>query len=97
MKKSKNRYERILKTRRIMAMIGIIIIVLLYVYFFFLAFSDSPNTMPALFAAFAATIIVPVIMYAMGMLDKNMSDYSNDVDAEHKDENASQQNDKAAD
>jgi O-antigen/teichoic acid export membrane protein len=78
MKKSKDRYERIIKTRRVMAMIGVIVIVLLYVYFFFLAFRNDPNTMPALFAAFAATVIVPVIMYGLGLLAKNMADYSND-------------------
>ena len=81
MKKSKSKYERMLKTRRVRAMIGIIIIALLYIYFFFLAFRNDPNTMPALFAAFAATIVVPVIMYGLGLLAKNMADYSNDEDA----------------
>ena len=86
MKKSKEKYERIIKTRRIMAMIGLIVIVLLYVYFFFLTFRNDPNTMPALFAAFAATIIVPVIMYALGLLAKNMADYSDDDTKENTSE-----------
>ena len=59
-----------IKTRRVMAMIGVIIIVLLYVYFFALAARNDPNMQSALFAAFAATIIVPVIMYAFSMLAK---------------------------
>ena len=70
MKNNKNRYERMIKTRRVMAMIGVIIIVLLYVYFFALAARNDPNMQSALFAAFAATIIVPVIMYAFSMLAK---------------------------
>ena len=70
MKKNKSRYERMIKTRRVMAMIGVIIIVLLYVYFFALAARNDPNMQSALFAAFAATIIVPVIMYAFSMLAK---------------------------
>ena len=88
MKKSKDKYERIIKTRRVMAMLGVIIIALLYVYFFFLAFNNDPNTMPALFAAFAATIIVPVIMYALGLLAKNMADYSNPGQEEISEETA---------
>lgn len=76
MKNKKSKQERMLKMRRVMAMIGVIIIALLYIYFFFLAFRNDPGTMPALFAAFAATIIVPVIMYALGLLAKNMADYS---------------------
>ena len=70
MKKNKSRYERMIKTRRVMAMIGVIIIILLYVYFFALAARNDPNMQSALFAAFAATIIVPVIMYAFSMLAK---------------------------
>ena len=61
-----------MKARRVMAMIGVIIIVLLYVYVFVLALRKDPNMQNALFAAFAATIIVPVMMYAFSMLAKLM-------------------------
>ena len=76
MKKKANKYEKIIKTRRIMAVIGLVLIVLLYVWFFALALTDSPNKEKALFAALAATIIIPILMYALGQMSKHMDDYS---------------------
>ncbi len=78
MKDPKKRYERAMKLRRIMAMLGVIIIALLYVYFFFLASINDPDMNSALFAAFAATIIVPVLMYVFSLLAKNLINYYDD-------------------
>ena len=75
MKKKTSKYERIMKTRRIMAVIGLVLIVLLNVWFLALAFTDSPNKTQAMFAALAATIIVPILMYALGQMSKHMEDY----------------------
>ncbi len=59
-----------------MAVSGLVLIVLLNVWFLALAFTDSPNKTQALFAALAATIIVPILMYALGQMSNHMDDYS---------------------
>ncbi len=61
--------------RRVIAFIGLIAIALLYIVFFVLAFTGSPNAQGMLFTAFAATIIVPVLLYLLQLLAKNRIHY----------------------
>ena len=59
------------KVRRVIAIIGLIVIALLYVSFFILAAMGSSISTNMLISAFAATIIVPVLMYMLQLLAKN--------------------------
>ncbi len=84
------RYQKFMKLRRVMALFGIAAIVLLYIWLFILAVRGDENTQTALFTAFAATIIVPVLIYALGLIAKNMILYGQDElenDEENNDEN----------
>lgn len=59
------------KVRRVIAIIGLIVIALLYVSFFILTAMGSSISTNMLISAFAATIIVPVLMYMLQLLAKN--------------------------
>lgn len=55
------------KARQILAIIGIILLVLLYVLAFVAAILDKTATMKYLAAALMATIIIPIILWLLGM------------------------------
>ncbi len=61
------------KIQRIIAVIGLIIIALLYILFFVLAAIGSSISQNMLISAFAATIVVPVLMYMLQLIAKNKS------------------------
>ncbi len=61
------------KVQRVIAIIGLIIIALLYILFFILAFMGSSISQSMLISAFAATVIVPVLMYMLQLIAKNKS------------------------
>ncbi len=63
------------KARRVIAVIGLIAIALLYIFFFILAIRKDPNSQTLLYSAFAATIVVPVLLYLLQLLAKNKAYY----------------------
>lgn len=52
------------KIKRILALIGVVLLAALYLSTLFFALFDSPNTMGMFKASIAATILVPVLLYA---------------------------------
>lgn len=50
-------------TKRILAIIGIIILIGLYALTLIAAFSDSPNYFNYLIASVAATIVIPILLW----------------------------------
>lgn len=55
------------KLRQIAALIGIILLVALYGITIFAAILDSPETMHILAASLAATFIIPVVLWVLGI------------------------------
>ena len=58
--------------RRIVALIGIILLVGLYASTLVFALMDSPNAKGLLMGAIFCTIALPVLLYAMGLVAKNL-------------------------
>lgn len=52
------------KTKRILALLGVILLAALYLSTLFFAIFDSLNTMWLFKASIAATILLPVLLYA---------------------------------
>ena len=52
------------KTKRILALLGVILLAALYLSTLFFAIFDSQNTMWLFKASIAATILLPVLLYA---------------------------------
>ena len=50
------------KTKRILALLGVILLAALYLSTLFFAIFDSPNTMWLFKASIAATILLPVLL-----------------------------------
>lgn len=74
------------KIQRIIAVIGLIIIALLYILFFVLAAIGSSISQNMLISAFAATIVVPVLMYMLQLIAKNKSYLYENKKTDSKDE-----------
>ncbi len=81
------------KAQRVIAVIGLIIIALLYISFFVLAAFGSSISQNMLISAFAATIVVPVLMYMLQLIAKNKSYLYEDkkTDPDDKDNTSSKQ------
>ncbi len=81
------------KAQRVIAVIGLIIIALLYISFFVLAAFGSNISQNMLISAFAATIVVPVLMYMLQLIAKNKSYLYEDkkTDPDDKDSTSSKQ------
>ena len=62
------------KARRIFAIIGLILIAALYILTFVFAIMKSPASKDFLMAAVFCTIVLPVILYAIGMVTKSAAD-----------------------
>ena len=58
--------------RRIVALIGIILLLALYASTLVFALMDSPNAKGLLMGAIFCTIAVPVLLYAMTIVAKNL-------------------------
>ena len=56
------------RIRRIFALIGIIVLVGLYLTTLVLAFSGSPMAQALFRGSFAATVVFPVLLYAMQII-----------------------------
>lgn len=57
-----------MKSKRILAMAGVVIILICYAIALVCAFIGSPNARSMLMAALFCTIVVPVILYAYQMI-----------------------------
>ncbi len=55
------------KKKRILALLTVILLVALYLSTLFFAIFDSPHTMWMFKASIAATILVPVLLYAFAL------------------------------
>ncbi|MBQ1748896.1 MAG: hypothetical protein II044_01155 [Lachnospiraceae bacterium] len=55
------------KVRQIAAILGIILLVGMYVFTLIAAFTDNPETMHILGASIALSIIVPVLIWVLGI------------------------------
>lgn len=55
------------KTKRFLALLGVILLATLYLSTLFFAIFDSPNTMWLFKASIAATILLPVLLYAYSL------------------------------
>lgn len=58
------------KTKRILAIIGIVLLISLYVITIVLAVTDDPNTMNAFRASVYCTFLVPVLIWAYTFIYK---------------------------
>jgi amino acid permease len=66
------------KTKRILALIGVILLVILFVATFLLAIFASPKSMGLFKAAFYSTIIIPILLYAYVLVYKHVKNNNND-------------------
>ncbi len=66
------------QTRRIFAVIGIILLVALYMATIFAALTASENSMGLFMASIAATIIIPVLIWLFGLFYKLMHNKDDD-------------------
>lgn len=71
-------------TRRILAIIGIIILGGLYVTTFLLAILGNENTTPWFMASICATIVVPILMWVYSWLYKMLKKDVEESSAVHK-------------
>ncbi len=60
------------KVRRIIALIGIILLLAMYGSTMVFALMGSPNSKGFLMASIACTIFVPILLYAMSVVAKNV-------------------------
>ena len=56
------------KTKRILALIGVVLLIALYLVTLILAFFASPATKGWLMASLACTIVVPCLIYGMMLI-----------------------------
>lgn len=76
--RERKRYYYMNKLRRIIAVIGLIVIALLYICFFVLAAMGSDISTNMLMSAFAATIVVPVLIYLLQLIGRVKQRYEED-------------------
>lgn len=72
------------KIKRVLALIGVILLAALYVSTLVFALMDSPAADGLLRASIAATILVPVLLYAYIMIARLLKDRREDQD-DHSD------------
>ncbi|MCI8991479.1 MAG: hypothetical protein HFG80_01940 [Eubacterium sp.] len=76
------------KVKQVCALIGVILLVALYVSTLVFALMDNENSINLLKASIYATVIVPVLIWAMGMvarlLKKHYGDSAPDTDSSAK-------------
>ena len=70
------------KTRRILAMIGVILLVILYLSTLVFAITDNTATMGYFKASVAATILIPVLLWAYTLIYKLAKPKDSDTDPE---------------
>ena len=72
------------KTKRILAIIGIILLIGMYASTLIFALTDHSQTMGLLKASIACTIILPVLLYAYTLVYKNTrKNHSDDSGQDH--------------
>lgn len=64
------------KLKRIFALVGAVLLVLLYVITFILSFMSSPASKDWLTASIAATVIIPVFLYAYILIVRVMKNHA---------------------
>ena len=70
------------KTKRILAIIGIVLLISLYVITIVLAVTDDPNTMNAFRASVYCTFLVPVLIWAYTFIYKLLKNNYGDKTAD---------------
>ncbi|MGN0345091.1 MAG: hypothetical protein ACI4EC_09060 [Lachnospiraceae bacterium] len=70
------------KTKRILAIIGIVLLISLYVITIVLAVTDDPNTMNAFRASVYCTFLVPVLIWAYTFIYKLLKNNYGDKPAD---------------
>lgn len=66
------------KTKRILAIIGIVLLASLYLSTLFFAIFDRSETMELLKASVFATIVIPVLIYAYTMVYRYLKNKNNE-------------------
>jgi len=72
------------KTRKLLAIVGIIILVGLYVMAFVFALTENPNSMRMFAVSIVATVIIPVCIYVINMflkLGQDKREFSEEIAA----------------
>lgn len=73
------------KLKRILALIGAILLICMYAATLVFALIDSPTADTLLKASIAATILIPVLLYAFILIARLLTDRGNDQDRDRSD------------
>ena len=73
------------KLKRILALIGSILLICMYAATLVVALIDSPTADALLKASIAATILIPVLLYAFILIARLLKDRGNDQDRDRSD------------
>ena len=73
------------KLKRILALIGAILLICMYAATLVFALIDSPTADALLKASIAATILIPVLLYAFIVIARLLKDRGNDQDRDRSD------------
>lgn len=73
------------KLKRILALIGAILLICMYAATLVFALIDSPTADSLLKASIAATILIPVLLYAFILIARLLKDRGNDQDRDRSD------------
>ena len=73
------------KLKRILALIGAILLICMYAATLAFALIDSPTADALLKASIAATILIPVLLYAFIVIARLLKDRGNDQDRDRSD------------
>lgn len=73
------------KLKRILALIGAILLICMYTATLVFALIDSPTADALLKASIAATILIPVLLYAFILIARLLKDRGNDQDRDRSD------------
>lgn len=68
------------KIKRILALTGAILLICMYAATLVFALMDSPAATGLLKASIAATILIPVLLYAFILVARLLKDHNNDQD-----------------
>ena len=73
------------KLKRILALIGAILLICMYAATLVFTLIDSPTADALLKASIAATILIPVLLYAFILIARLLKDRGNDQDRDRSD------------
>lgn len=78
------------KAKRILALAGVILLIGMYASTLIFALMDSPTAKGLLMGSIACTIIVPVILYGMTLVTKNLKHKGEELKQERQEQDASE-------